>query len=87
MTQKTFDQALKQLEQIVEELEKGDMPLEKALKRFEEGIKLSRFCSDRLDETEKKVSLLIQDPDGRTVTQPFISEATDDIAPDDGDGD
>lgn len=47
-----------QLEEIVEELEAGDLPLEKALKKFEEGVKVSRSCTQILDETQQKVTLL-----------------------------
>ena len=54
MAKRTFEQSMKQLEQIVQELESGDLPLEKAIKKFEEGIQLSKSCSKMLDETEKK---------------------------------
>jgi len=64
MARKTFEQALAALEVIVQELEDGDLPLEKALQKFEEGIALSRFCAARLDETEKKITLLTQAADG-----------------------
>ena len=64
MAQQTFEKAMKQLEQIVQELETGDLPLEKALKKFEEGIQLSRFCSQKLDETEKKITILLKDKEG-----------------------
>jgi len=55
MAKKTFELAMKQLEKIVQELESGDMPLEKAIKKFEEGIKISKYCSEKLDESEKKI--------------------------------
>ena len=45
MAPKTFEQSMKQLERIVQELEDGELPLEKAIKKFEEGIKLTRLCS------------------------------------------
>ena len=60
MAQKTFEQSMKQLERIVQELEDGDLPLEKAIKKFEEGIKLTKLCSEKLDETEKKISVLLK---------------------------
>ena len=79
MAQKTFEQSMKQLERIVQELEDGDLPLEKAIKKFEEGIKLTKFCSEKLDETEKKVSILLKDSEGRLAEKPFINEdETDD---------
>jgi len=74
MAKKTFEQAMKQLEQIVQDLESGDMPLEKAIKTFEEGIQLSKFCSQKLDETEKRITILMQDPEGKVSEEPFASE-------------
>lgn len=74
MTKKTFEQSLKKLEQIVQELESGDLPLEKALQKFEEGIKLSKFCGQILDETEKRVNLLLQDQDGQIIEKPISDE-------------
>ncbi len=71
MAQKTFEQSMKQLEKIVQELEDGDLPLEKAIKKFEEGMKLTRLCSAKLDETEKKVSILLKNADGEMVAKPF----------------
>jgi exodeoxyribonuclease VII small subunit len=71
----TFETAMKQLEQIVQELESGDMPLEKAIKKFEEGIKISKYCSEKLDESEKKITLLMRDSDGKDVSEiPFETE-------------
>ena len=70
---KTFEESMKQLEQIVEELEDGDLPLEDALKKFEEGVFLSKFCFQKLDETEKKVSLLLKEPAGQIQETPFSS--------------
>jgi exodeoxyribonuclease VII small subunit len=72
MAKKTFEQSMKQLEQIVHDLESSDLPLEKALKKFEEGIALSKSCSDILDETEKKISILLKDAEGRIEEKPFL---------------
>ena len=55
MAKKTFEKAMEQLEKIVADLEAGDIPLDKALQKFEEGMALSKYCAERLDETEKKV--------------------------------
>jgi exodeoxyribonuclease VII small subunit len=77
MTKKTFEQAMKKLEQIVQDLESGDMPLEKGIKKFEEGIQLSKFCSQKLDETEKKITILMQAPDGKVAEEPFSNENDD----------
>ncbi len=71
MTKKNFEQSLQQLEQIVNELEKGDLPIEKALKKFEEGMALSKFCAEKLDETEQKITMLLKDQDGKVQEIPF----------------
>jgi exodeoxyribonuclease VII small subunit len=75
MAKKNFETAMKQLEQIVQELETGDMPLEKAIKKFEEGIQISKYCSEKLDASEKKITLLMQDSDGKKISEiPFVTE-------------
>ena len=74
MAKKTFEQSMKQLEQIVQELEAGDLPLEKAIKKFEEGIQLSKQCAQKLDETEKKVSVLLEDEQGKITETPFPAD-------------
>ena len=67
----TFEDAMQSLEDIVQELESGDLSLEKAMQRFEEGMKLSKFCAEKLDETEKKITLLTADADGTVSETPF----------------
>jgi len=74
MAKKTFEKAMMALEQIVKELETGELPLEKAFEKFEEGVKLSKFCSEKLNETEKRVTLLLKDREGDVLEQPFLSE-------------
>ena len=74
MAKKTFEKAMQQLEQIVADLEAGDIPLDKALQKFEEGMALSKYCAERLDETEKKVSLLLADSRGQLEAQAFSEE-------------
>lgn len=71
MTDQTFENAIKNLEKIVEELETKDLTLEDAVKKFEEGVKLSKFCSKILDETEKKVTMLLKDNNGNIVENLF----------------
>ena len=71
MAKKTFEQSMKQLEQIVLELESGNLPLEQALKKFEEGMQLSKFCSQKLEETERKITQLMQNSTGGIVEKPF----------------
>jgi exodeoxyribonuclease VII small subunit len=77
MTKKSFEQAMQQLEKIVQEMESGDLPLEKAVTKFEEGIELTRHCSRILDETEQKINLLMQDRAGNVVRKPFSSEESE----------
>ncbi len=77
MAKKSFEQSLRQLEKIVQELESGDLPLEKAIKKFEEGIQLSKFCSQKLDETEERINLLMQDDSGEVTEIPFTPSSED----------
>lgn len=62
----SFEASLKQLEDIVESLEKGDMPLEDSLKSFEKGIELTRTCQKALREAEQKVEMLSAEPESGT---------------------
>lgn len=71
---KTFESALSQLESIVARLEDGDLPLEESLKLFEEGIRLSRFCNQKLNEVQKKVEVLLKGEEGGIETHPFEPE-------------
>jgi exodeoxyribonuclease VII small subunit len=71
MAKEKFEEALNKLEKIVSKLEKGDIPLEESLKLFEEGIRLSRLCSQKLDEAEKRVEVLLKDKEGVLRPQPF----------------
>ena len=77
MAKKTFEQAMNQLEKIVQDLESGDMPLEKAIKKFEEGIQLSKYCTQKLDETEQKITILMQDSNGNASEMVFNTENGD----------
>jgi exodeoxyribonuclease VII small subunit len=66
-----FEGAMKRLEEIVEQLEKGEIPLEETLSLFEEGVRLSRFCREKLDEAEKRVDILLKDEGGILHQEPF----------------
>ena len=74
-----FEAALKQLEEIVQRLEKGELPLEESLKLYEEGIRLSRLCHQKLEEAEGRIEMLMKDArgelvadkDGKPKTTPF----------------
>lgn len=74
MAEQRFEDAMKRLEEIVEALEGGELPLEESLKRFEEGMALVKFCNRRLDEAERRVTLLLEDQDGKTREIPFAPE-------------
>lgn len=69
-----FEDAMKKLEEIVGRMEKGDLPLDQSLRMFEEGVKLTRFCSKELHKVEKKVELLTRDAEGKLAGIPFESE-------------
>ena|ERR1051325_3698580 len=72
----TFEGCLERLESVVEELEKGDLALERALQLFEEGMKLSAVCRKKLEEAENRVEILLKKSDGKMVAEPFrIGEA------------
>lgn len=74
MPEKKFEDAMKRLEEIVQSLDSGDLPLEDSIKTFEEGMKLVGFCNTKLDEAEKKVSLLIKESNGQLKEQPFVED-------------
>jgi exodeoxyribonuclease VII small subunit len=67
-----FEDSLKQLETIVNQLEKGDLPLEESMKLFEEGIRLSTACKEELDAAEGKVQILLKQRDGSLKPEPFF---------------
>ncbi|HXN07839.1 MAG TPA: exodeoxyribonuclease VII small subunit [Nitrospiria bacterium] len=72
-----FEEAMARLEEIVKNLEKGDLPLDKAMTSFEEGVKLSKVCLDQLEKADRKVEILLQGRDGQKKAEPFeISETS-----------
>ncbi len=78
MAKEKFEEALKKLEDIVREMESGDLTLEESLKSFEEGIRLSRFCSKKLDEAERRIEVLLKNEEGVDI-QPFKGEDKSDL--------
>ena len=72
-----FEQAMQGLEQIAQELEKGDLSLEKSLTKFEEGMKLSKKCNEILENAEKKVSILLE-KEGNLTEENFNPESNQD---------
>jgi len=66
-----FEEALKRLQELVEKLEKGDLPLEEAMDCFSEGIRTAQFCHKKLEEAEMKVQMLLKDQQGEWQSAPF----------------
>ena len=64
---RSFEASLEALEQIVQQLESGDLPLEKSLELFEQGVRLSRECQERLSQAERRIEVLLRDNQGRPV--------------------
>ena len=80
MAEMKFEEALKKLEKIVGDLEDGNIPLEESLEKYEEGIRLSRLCSKKLEAAKKKVEILLKSEDGDAELKPFdekMAEADD----------
>ena len=73
MKEETFEENLESLENIANELERGNLTLEKAIETFEKGIKLSKECSEKLDKAEKKINILVQTENG-LVEEHFQAE-------------
>jgi exodeoxyribonuclease VII small subunit len=73
MAREKFEEALGRLEELVKKMEAGEMTLEESLRAFEEGTRLARFCAKKLDETERRVDLLLKQGD-EPVTRPFKDE-------------
>lgn len=74
-----FEQALGELEQLVERLERGDLPLDEALKTFERGVALTRHCQSALKSAQQKVEILLK-KSGKAELQPFTGTEAEDAA-------
>jgi exodeoxyribonuclease VII small subunit len=74
---KKFESALEELENIIEQLESGDLSLEDTLAAFEKGVSLVKHCNQKLSEVEKKVELLLKDKEGRLQLKTLESLADD----------
>jgi exodeoxyribonuclease VII small subunit len=81
---KSFESSLEALEQIVRQLEQGDLPLEKSLELFEQGIRLSRECQERLGQAERRIEILLRDNQGRPTVSEFAPEKEREAASDFG---
>ncbi len=80
---RSFEASLEALEQIVRQLESGDLPLDKSLELFEQGIRLSRECQERLSQAERRIVILLRDNQGRPVVNTYSAPKENDGAPDD----
>ena len=70
----TFESSLGELERIVRKLEDGEMSLEESLKLFEDGVRLSRECQQRLDQAERRIEVLLKDADGNLALQSLVPD-------------
>ena len=75
----SFEQAMEKLEQIVAKLENGDVPLEKAIDLFQEGMQLSKLCGGKLEQVERKIEMLVEQ-NGTVVKKPFAAGGGDDTS-------
>jgi exodeoxyribonuclease VII small subunit len=73
-----FESALEKLQKIVEDLEKGGLSLDNTLSEFSQGMKLLKFCHQKLDQAEKKIELMLKEDDEFTTEVPFDSEIEED---------
>ncbi len=71
---KTFEMSLEALEEIVHKLEQGDLALEESLGLFEQGIRLSRECQERLSQAERRIEILLRDQQGRPTVSAFADD-------------
>ncbi len=68
---KKFEEAVEELERVVEQLESGELSLEDSLAAFANGVRLVKFCNQKLTEVERKIELLVKDKDGELQLKPF----------------
>ncbi len=80
MAKKTFESALSKLEHITTELEEGELGLEKSLKKFDEGVQLVGFCSEKLEEARSQVELLMK-KNGKISAVPFAEDSREETNP------
>lgn len=83
----TFEEQMTRLEEIAAELESGELGLEKAIERYEEGVKRYRECHKILSSAEKKVEILTRNTKGDLEAKPFEAEEADETNEDDADDD
>jgi exodeoxyribonuclease VII small subunit len=71
MAEMKFEEVLKKLEKIVQSLEDGDLPLDEALEKYEEGVRLAKSCAKKLEVAKKKVEILLKNEDGSVELKEF----------------
>jgi exodeoxyribonuclease VII small subunit len=80
----SFEEALKKLEEVVQRLEQGELPLEESLKLYEQGVQLSRLCHAKLEEAEGKIAVLLKDARGEAALDRQGRPRTAPLAPEEG---
>ncbi len=75
---KKFEEVVKELERVVEQLESGELSLEDSLAAFENGVRLVKLCNQKLTEVERKIELLVKDKDGKLQLKPLEELGEDD---------
>jgi exodeoxyribonuclease VII small subunit len=73
----SFETVLQKLEAVVEALDGGELPLEEAMQTFEEGVRLSKLCSQKLDAMEKRITVILQEGDGTLSERPYATSTAD----------
>jgi len=73
-SKRSFEDAISELESIVEELENGELTLDESIDYFQRGIELSKFCNRKLDEVERKISVLVENEQGEIVEEVMKNE-------------
>lgn len=68
---KKFEDALEELEKVVEQIESGELSLEDSLAAFEQGVRLVKYCNQKLTEVERKIELLVKDKEGKLQLEPL----------------
>lgn len=68
----SFEDNMKKLEEIASELEKGDLDLDTSVSKFEQGMKISKECSEILEKAEKKITMLIKGDNGEVTEENFV---------------
>lgn len=72
--EKTFEESLSELELIAQNIERGELSLEEAILEFEKGIKLSKECTEKLEQAEKRINMLVKNENGQLEEQKFEQE-------------